>query len=78
MSGQPKKTFALIDYEICNPKKCDPNKGICTSVSACTHNVIKQIDGAFEPPVIFQDMCMGCWDCIEACPLDAIQIKQVS
>lgn len=78
MSGQPKKTFALVDYDICNPQKCDPNHGICASVSACTHKVVKQIDGPFEPPVIFHDMCMGCWDCMEACPLDAIQIKQVT
>ena len=78
MSIQSKKTFAMVDYDICNPKKCDPESGICAPVSVCEHKVIKQIDGAFESPIIFQDMCMGCWDCIEACPLDAIQIKQVS
>ncbi|MGM0788089.1 MAG: 4Fe-4S binding protein, partial [Thermodesulfobacteriota bacterium] len=26
----------------------------------------------------FHDMCLGCWDCIEACPLDAIVIKNVT
>ncbi|WP_319523997.1 4Fe-4S binding protein [uncultured Desulfosarcina sp.] len=44
---------------------------------ACEHKVIKQLDGAFEQPMVFQDMCMGCWDCIEACPLDAIEMKHV-
>jgi Fe-S-cluster-containing hydrogenase component 2 len=28
--------------------------------------------------MVFQDMCMGCWDCIEACPLDAVFVKNVS
>lgn len=78
MNMQPKKTFAMVDYEICNPRKCNPEKGICVAVSACTHKVIKQIDGNFESPIIFYDMCMGCWDCIEACPLDAIKIKNVT
>ncbi|MCF8120711.1 MAG: 4Fe-4S binding protein [Deltaproteobacteria bacterium] len=68
----------MVDYAICTPQKCDPDQGICAAVSACTHKVIKQIDGFFEPPMLFQDLCMGCWDCMEACPLDAIQRKHVT
>jgi len=75
---QSKKTFALVDYSICNPKECSPDEGICAAVLACSHKVVKQIDGIFEQPIIFQDMCMGCWDCIEACPLDAVQIKNIN
>jgi len=75
---QSKKTFALVDYAICRPKECNPDEGVCAAVLECSHKVIKQIDGVFEPPIIFQDMCMGCWDCIEACQLDAIQIKHIS
>ena len=78
MNIQAKKTFAAVNYQICNPEKCDPGKGICPAVPACEHKVLKQIDGAFEPPMIFQDLCMGCWDCMEACPRNAIYIKQVS
>jgi len=78
VSIQAKKTFAMIIYDKCNPKKCNPENGVCAAVPACSHKVIKQMDGAFESPVIFQDMCMGCWDCIEACPLGAIKVKQVS
>lgn len=78
MNLQSKKTFAVVDYERCNPKKCSPEKGVCASAAACTRKVIKQIDGVFEPPIIFQDQCMGCWDCIEACPLDAIQVRNVT
>ncbi|HBF43344.1 MAG TPA: hypothetical protein DDW42_06885 [Desulfobacteraceae bacterium] len=78
MSMQSKKSFALVNYKICNPIKCDPEEGICAAVPACSHKVIKQIDGVFEPPIVFQDMCMGCWDCVEACQLDAIQMKHIS
>jgi translation initiation factor RLI1 len=78
MSMQSKKTFAMLDYGKCDPGKCDPREGRCAAASACTHKVAKQIDGPFEPPAIFQDMCLACWDCIEACPLDAVLIKNVT
>ncbi|MBA3029744.1 MAG: hypothetical protein FP816_13195 [Desulfobacteraceae bacterium] len=78
MQVQSKKTFAAIDYGMCDAKNCDPDNGVCAAVLACTHKVIKQMDGAFESPIIFQDLCMGCWDCIEACPAHAIQIKRVT
>lgn len=78
MSVQPKKSFAAIDYEKCDPSACDPETGTCAAVSACTHKVIKQMDGAFEPPMIFQHLCMGCWDCIESCPLGAVCVKHVT
>ena len=73
MYMQPKKSFAMVNYEICNPLICNPGEGICAAVPVCSHKVIKQLDGVFQSPIIFQDMCMGCWDCIEACPLDAIR-----
>lgn len=78
VSMQSKKSFAIVDYETCQPGECDPKGGRCASATACTHKVIKQIDGLFEQPIIFQDMCMGCWDCIEACPLNAVHIHNVS
>ncbi|HDR14720.1 MAG TPA: hypothetical protein ENN79_04380 [Desulfobacteraceae bacterium] len=78
MHLQAKKTFAMVNYERCNPGVCDPEKGRCPAASACTHKVLKQIDGAFEPPIVFQDLCMGCWDCIEACELEAVEIKNIT
>jgi translation initiation factor RLI1 len=75
---QPKKEFALVDYDKCNPGKCSPGEGVCSSAKACAHKVMKQIDGPFEPPMVFQDICMGCWDCIDACPLNAVQRMHIS
>jgi translation initiation factor RLI1 len=78
MSMQPKKDFALVNYDTCDPAKCSPGDGLCASAKACTHKVLKQIDGPFEPPIVFQDMCMGCRDCIDACPLIAVQMKHIN
>ncbi|WP_028324623.1 hypothetical protein [Desulfatirhabdium butyrativorans] len=75
---QPKKSFAMVDYDKCRPGDCNPETGRCAAAKACTHKVFKQIDGPFEQPMIFQDMCMGCWDCIAACPLDAVCIHHVT
>lgn len=77
MSPQGKKTFAMVDFEKCDPRRCDPENGICAAVAACSHKVIKQMDGPFEPPMIFHDLCQGCWECIEACPLGAVYIKEI-
>lgn len=78
MNLQSKKSFAAVDYERCDPKGCSPEIGRCASASGCAHKVIKQIDGLFEQPLVFQDMCMGCWDCIEACPLNAVRAMHLA
>lgn len=67
-----KHTIVLVDYAVCAPGQCAPDTGVCASVAACTHKVIKQIDGRFEPPALFQDLCLSCGDCEQACPLGAI------
>ena len=78
MQLKPKKSFAVINYDTCNPKSCNPDEGVCLAAQACSHKVIKQIDGPFEQPMVFQDMCMDCWDCIEACPLNAVSAKYIT
>ncbi len=77
MSIQTKKTFAILNFKDCDPGRCDPENGVCAAVAACAHKVIYQIDGVFEQPMINQNLCQGCWDCMDACPLDAIQIKNI-
>ena len=77
MSLKGKKTFATLDYENCDPNQCDPENGTCVAIKACSHKVIIQIDGAFEQPMINHELCQGCWECIEACPLGAIYIREI-
>lgn len=74
MPIQSKKTVALIDYERCIPEACDPDTGRCPAAAACQQKVIKQIDGPFEQPMLFQHLCLGCWDCLDACPLQAVSM----
>jgi len=74
-----KKSIARINYKVCKPHECNPNEGVCAAVKACSNGVMEQIDGAFEQPMaIYQEMCLGCGDCVKACPLDSIQIKYIT
>jgi len=68
-----KSKVSFIDYNICNPAKCNPENGMCSAVSLCPHHVMKQIDGAYEPPMIDWDLCQGCNHCAEGCSLNAIK-----
>ena len=77
MAPQGKKIFAMVDYKNCAPEQCDSENGICAAVKSCPHKVIIQIDGVFEQPMINQELCQGCWECLEACPLGAIYIKEI-
>jgi ATP-binding cassette subfamily E protein 1 len=70
------KKYAVIDLELCDPKKCNPDKGICMAIKPCKHNIIVQ-EEPFEPPqIISQSMCVGCADCAGACPFKAIKISR--
>ena len=68
-----KHALVFVDFAICAPEECAPDTGVCASAKACGHKVIKQIDGHFEPPALFQDLCLTCGDCEKACPLGAIR-----
>ena len=69
------KKTAVIDMNKCDPHKCNPEKGTCLVISACTHNILEQ-EEPFEPPILFSEtMCVGCGDCVSACPLGAITIS---
>ena len=66
------KPLAVIKYDKCIPEKCSPDKGICSAVEVCTHNILKQEEIHDSPMVFPADMCQGCGDCVQACSLDAI------
>ena len=68
-----KNKVSFVDYDICNVSKCNPEKGICFAINLCEHHVIKQIDGAFHPPMIDWNLCQGCNHCAKGCPLNAIK-----
>jgi translation initiation factor RLI1 len=65
---------AAINYEKCRPKQCPG--GICTAALACSRKLIKQ-EAPDEEPMIDPLLCMGCGDCLKACPLEAIKIVNI-
>ncbi len=66
--------WASIDLTLCDPKICDQQCGICQASLACTHKILIQDDPYDEPMLISVRMCVGCGDCVTACPLRAIKI----
>ena len=62
--------IAVINYDKCNPGKC--GNGECAAVKACEKKVLKQ-EEPYDPPFIIAELCTGCYKCITACSLDAIE-----
>ena len=66
--------LAVIDYEVCKPRKCNYE-----CISVCPVNktgkiAIKADKARKGKPVIFEETCIGCGLCVKACPFDAIFI----
>jgi TPP-dependent indolepyruvate ferredoxin oxidoreductase alpha subunit len=61
-----KSTVAWVDDDLCTAcYRCDARR-------ACTIKALLQID-PYEPPFVDTHRCMGCFDCVEACPNEAIK-----
>ena len=61
-----------VNYYKCDPRICDPKQGICAAVRECKHDILEQ-DEPFEAPMhASRELCIGCYDCAKACPLNAI------
>jgi translation initiation factor RLI1 len=65
---------AVIKYEKCNPGSC--GGGICVAAQACDYKVLKQLDPN-EMPMMDYLLCLGCGDCMRACPMGAITITRI-
>ena len=68
--------WARVDFERCAPRQCDGAGGVCTAVGACTHRVLEQEDPFESPMLLSATMCVGCGDCVTACPFGAIVIER--
>lgn len=64
----PKSTI-LLDYMRCDPSQCE--EGICAAALICERKVLRQ-EAPGEIPDVYPSMCLGCSDCLTACPLGAI------
>lgn len=70
MSGK----MALVVFDRCEPGHCAD--GVCIAAKACERKVLRQED-VYEPPMACSSVCRGCGDCVKACPLNAIEIRNV-
>lgn len=70
------RKYANIDFSLCNPRSHDPEHGVCLAVKACRHKLLEQ-EEPFEGPLLLSaTMCVGCGDCVVACPCQAITITR--
>lgn len=68
------RRWAVVDYNICGPEKCDPEGGKCISIMACRRMLIEQ-EEAYAPPMLTaREHCLGCYDCVRVCPLGALKM----
>ena len=64
--------LAVVNYEKCDPGKCDD--GVCAAMLECPNKVLRQ-EASYEFPFSHPShFCRGCAKCVQACPLEAIQV----
>lgn len=67
---QPK---VVLDYSRCDPSHCEG--GTCAAAQVCERKVLRQ-EAPGEMPDFYPNMCLGCTDCLDACPQGAIRMMQ--
>ena len=63
----------ILNYQACDPDYCE--NGICAAALVCERKVLKQ-EKPGELPDISPSLCLGCIDCIPACPREALQLMK--
>ncbi|MBN1836021.1 MAG: 4Fe-4S binding protein [Spirochaetales bacterium] len=67
--------WADIDFDRCDPRRCNGGDGVCLAARACTHKILEQ-EAPFDPPMLLSlKLCVGCGNCVTECPFGAIQIR---
>lgn len=65
-----------VNFQKCDPQKCDTKNGICKAVKACKQEILEQEEPFDMPMHAARDLCIGCLDCVKACPRSAIEEKK--
>ena len=65
---------AYVDFQKCTPIECHRARGMCGASAACRRRLLEQ-EAPDEPPMLFAAAyCVGCGDCVGACPISAVSI----
>ena len=67
------KPKVLLDYSRCDPSQCEG--GICAAARVCERKVLRQ-EKPGDMPDLYPSLCLGCVDCLDACPLGAIRLMK--
>ena len=68
--GNGAMKIAQVDFDMC--EACSP----CPARAACrTKALIKM--GPDEQAIVKPSDCMGCGDCVAACPFNAVSMKEM-
>ncbi|RLG70661.1 MAG: ribosome biogenesis/translation initiation ATPase RLI [Candidatus Iainarchaeum archaeon] len=72
MAKEGKKRIAVINYDLCNPKKCGYLcERVCPVNKSGKECIIHENS---EKPNISENLCIGCNICVRKCPFSAITI----
>jgi formate hydrogenlyase subunit 6/NADH:ubiquinone oxidoreductase subunit I len=64
-----------VNFYKCDPNLCDPEHGLCVAAQKCKYEILEQ-EEPYEMPMHFlREMCIGCYDCVKACPRAAIETR---
>jgi formate hydrogenlyase subunit 6/NADH:ubiquinone oxidoreductase subunit I len=63
----------VLDYSRCNPELCE--NGVCAASLICERKVLRQ-DAPGDMPELYPSRCLGCVDCLPACPTRALQLMK--
>ena len=77
MAKESRKRIAVIDYDLCSPKKC--GNWHCEQVCPVNRSGKECITHrAEEKPNISEELCIGCLICEKKCPFNAISIVNLT
>ncbi|HUV08459.1 MAG TPA: 4Fe-4S binding protein [Spirochaetia bacterium] len=68
------RKWVNVKFNLCRPEECDLEWGICKAAIACSHNLLQQEEPRTAPMLMSMSMCVGCGDCVTACPYGALEV----
>lgn len=68
------KKRLVVEFKKCEPRKCNPEAGVCRACAACNKKLLIQESADEAPMLVSERMCVGCGDCVHVCPCGALRV----